>query len=102
MHSSRMRTAGSLTVSHSMHCAMGGGGAWSWRGVPGLGGVCSGGCLLQRGVCSGDGITACTEAEPPPVDRMTEMCKNITFPKTSFTGGKKRNGSGSEGPLITF
>ena len=38
MHSSRMRTANLLPVSHSMHCA---GGVCSKRGV------CSGGCLLQ-------------------------------------------------------
>ena len=24
---------------------------------------------------------------PPPVDRMRDMCKNITFPQTSFEGG---------------
>ena len=24
---------------------------------------------------------------PPPVDRMIDMCKNITFPQTSFEGG---------------
>ena len=27
---------------------------------------------------------------PPPVDRMTHMCKNITLPQTSFAGGKNR------------
>ena len=34
---------------------------------------------------------ACWEANPsphPPVDRMTDMRKNITFPKTSFAGGQ--------------
>ena len=25
----------------------------------------------------------------PPVDRMTDTCKNITFPQTLFAGGKK-------------
>ena len=56
------------------------GGAWSWGGpgpkggglVPG--GLCSqGGCLVPGG-----GIPACTEADPP-VNRMTDRCKNITF-----------------------
>ena len=54
---------------------------------------CWGGCLVlegsaPRGVCfggsapgglfRGGGIPACTEVDPP-VDRMTDMCKNITF-----------------------
>ena len=50
LHSSRMHTARSLTVSTSMLCCGGGRGAWSggclvW-GVPGLGGAWSGGCLV--------------------------------------------------------
>ena len=46
-------------------------------------------CLLRGGVCSrGDGIPACTEADPP-VNRMTNRCKNVTLPQTSFAGGKK-------------
>ena len=45
LHSSRMHATRLLAVSPSMRC--------------------SGGCLL-RGVCSGGGIPACTEAEPPP------------------------------------
>ena len=65
MHSSRMRT-----VCNSSRLLEGvsapGRGAWS-------GGVCSGGCLVPGG-----GITACTEADPP-VNRMTDTCKNITF-----------------------
>ena len=43
LHSSRMHTARSLTVSPSMHCA--GGVCLVW-GVPGP----EGGCLVQRGV----------------------------------------------------
>ena len=57
--------------------------------LPGAG-VCSGGCLLPGGGVSapggclvlGGGIPACTEADthtPPPVNRMTDRCKNITF-----------------------
>ena len=88
MHSSGMRTA----RSPSMHCAGGGGGA---KGVcsqggcllPGRvsapeGGECLllGGGLVMGGVCSQGGsgpggvsaIPACTEADPPPVNRMTD------------------------------
>ena len=64
------------------------------------GAVCSGGCLLPGGDCSGGpglgglargggsaprvgggGIPACTEADtlPPPLDRITDACKNITL-----------------------
>ena len=32
------------------------------------------------------GIPACTEADPSPVNRMTNRCKNITLPQTSFAG----------------
>ena len=81
MHSSRMRTV----RSSSCFCP-GGRGAWSW-GVPGpgrvpgsrgylvQGGLLLGGCLLP----GGGGIPAFTEADTPPVNRMTDKCKNITF-----------------------
>ena len=79
MHSSRMHTARSLTVSPSMLCWGGGGAcAWSWGGCLVLGGVWSrrgaylvlGGCLPGPGGGAwsspgGCGIPACTEAEPP-------------------------------------
>ena len=63
------------------------GGVLSPGGVPG-----SGGCLVLGGVCSGEGvcsgggggIPACTEADIPPVDRMTDRCKNITLATTSL------------------
>ena len=45
-----------------------------------------GGGLLPGDVCSGDcvcGIPACTEADPP-VNRMTDRCKNITLTTTSL------------------
>ena len=70
--------------------------------LPGAGGCCSGrrevsapgGCLLLGGCllggvsaprgdllkgvsARGDGIPACTEADTPPVDRITDACKNI-------------------------
>ena len=44
-------------------------------GVSGPGGSAPGGVCLVRG----GGIPACTEAEPPPVDRITDACKNITL-----------------------
>ena len=75
-----MHTAHLLPVSPSMHCA-------------------GGGCLLPGGfnclwsggylplVGEGWFILACNVAEPP-VNRMTDRCKNITLPQTSFAGGK--------------
>ena len=84
------------------------GGVCSW-GVSALEGVCSWGCLLwgvcSQGmsapggcllwgcllqgvcVCSGGGvggIPACTEADTPSVNRMTDRCKNITLATTSL------------------
>ena len=71
-----------------------------------LGGVCPRGCLpggvcqgdvsawwvsAKGGVCLGKGvyIPACNAVDTPsPVYRMTEKCKNITLPQTSFAGGK--------------
>ena len=48
--------------------------------VPCPGGVSGpGGCLVHGSTWSGGVIPACTEADPPPVDRMTDRCKNITF-----------------------
>ena len=46
-------------------------------------GVCSGGraCLLPAGC----GIPACTETDTPPVNRMTNRCKNITLATTVKT-----------------
>ena len=50
------------------------------RGVCSQGGVSApGGCLLLGGC----GIPACTEVDTPPVNRMTNRCKNITLATTS-------------------
>ena len=59
MHSSRMRTGRSLTVCR---------------------------CLLpQGGVCSGVGVVSQHALRhPPPVNRMTDRCKNITLATTSL------------------
>ena len=96
IHSSRMRTTRLLPVSPSMHCS---GGTWSWGvhgpggctwsggGVPGLGGVPGprgwGMYLVLGGVPGPRGVPA----QVPPVNRMTDRCKNITLPQTSFAGG---------------
>ena len=69
MHSTRMRTARLLTV---------------WGGGlpnPGVGVCIGGGGIPNPGgeVCMGGG---------GPVNRMAHRCKNITFPQTSFAGGK--------------
>ena len=81
MHSSRMRTAHLLTIPRSIR-----GGGWCPPGgcLPGgclPGGVCLRGCLPSGGVCP----IACWDT--PPVNRVTDRCKNITLSQTSFTGG---------------
>ena len=43
-------------------------------------------CVVPGG---GYGIPACTEVDAP-VNRMTDRCKNITLPQTSFAGGNKK------------
>ena len=80
---------------------------WSW-GVSAQGVSAPGGCLLWEGVylvpgvsalggvCSLGGVPGPGAGVPapggcqvlPPVNRMTNRCKNITLPQTSFAGGK--------------
>ena len=72
MHSSRMRTARVLTVSHSM--------------------LCTGGCTWSRGWgVPGPGVSG-----TPPLwtEFLTDTSENITLPQTSFAGGKKGNWEG--------
>ena len=96
MHPSRMRTVHSSShVYRSMHWAggvsisacTGRGGCLHRGGVcqegSAQGGVCLGGGCLPRGVC----IPACTGAAPP-VDRMTDRCKNITLPQLHVRCGR--------------
>ena len=71
MHSSRMRTARSLTVSRSI-CRGG--------GLSALGGVPAQGVYLRGGACPGI-PPLCTEF-------LTHATENITLPQTSFAGGK--------------
>ena len=93
LHSSRMPTALAL-VDHISQHALCRGGAYSWGGGLLLGGFLLLGGLLLGGLLRGSatggvpahgwsawggGIPACTEADNPPVDRITDACKNITF-----------------------
>ena len=62
-------------------------GGCTCQGIPAQGGVPARGCTclgvyLPRGVPAG-GVTA---QVLPPVNRMTDRCKNITLPQTSFAG----------------
>ena len=62
-------------------CSRGSGvcsGGWGWVSAPG--GVCSQGVSASRGC----GIPACTEADTPPVNRITDTSKNITLATTSL------------------
>ena len=64
-------------------------GRWLLRGVPGPGGVCSGGCLVLLPGLGGDGIPVCTEADPTLcTEFLTHATENITLPQTSFAGSK--------------
>ena len=69
-------------------CLLQGGLLWGVSAPGGVStlGVSAWGCLLSGGVCSegGCGIPACTEADSPPVDRITDVCKNITLATTSL------------------
>ena len=81
MHSSRMPTARLLPVSISMHW----GGCLLW-GCLLLGGVCSHGVSAPRGgVFRSRRVGVSAEGEGclslPPVNRMTDRCKNITLPQ---------------------
>ena len=108
MHSSRMRAGHSLTVCRSLlpgGVSAPRGWVCSWggcllpRGVCSQGGVCSWGvsapwgCVCPRGVCSrgcmllgvsapgGVGAVVSQHAlrQTPPMDRITDSCKNITL-----------------------
>ena len=91
LHSSRMRTARALTVSHSK---LGGGGVSApggvcllWWGLllgvsgPGGMGVSGPGVSALGGVWSRGGVWSQGVCEVPPVNRITDACKNITLPQ---------------------
>ena len=48
-------------------------------GVSARGGVWSGGVWSGGGLLPGGGIPACTEVDTPPMDRITDACKNFTL-----------------------
>ena len=97
LDSSRMHTTHLLSISHSMHCTGGvccsDGGACFWsRGCLSLVPVGRGACLWFWGWVGGC-IPACSGADPPPpVNRITGACKNITLPQL-VAGGDERNGT---------
>ena len=121
VHSSRMRTDRLLTASQ--HALPGGylpEGVPTWgvylpgEYLPGVctcpGGVPAGGVYLPGGSCTRWGYLPrgmyllggvylpeggnCPGTTPPPVNRVTDRCKNITLPQSSFAGGN--NGHGLE------
>ena len=94
MHSRRMCTGRSLTICRSV---LPGGLCFPWGCFPG--GVCFPGVCASRGVCfPGEGVCFPGEGgvlpggypsihwgrSPPPVNRMTDRCKNITLATTSL------------------
>ena len=90
LHSSRMHTARSLTVSPSMLCSGDGCLPCPGWGVPALSRV-GGACLVLGGMpawsgwgvptwSAGGGIPACTGVDPP-MNKITDACENITFPQ---------------------
>ena len=85
MHSIRMRTGRSLTVCCRLPPG-GEGGAWS-------GGVSWGVGVSAPGGSGPGGIPACTEADtlPPPVDRITDACKNLPWPNIVAAGKNIEN-----------
>ena len=79
MHSSRMHTGRSLTVCRSLLPGGGyapGGGVCAWAGGLLPGGAWYGGCLVRGGWWY--------PSMHPPVNRMTNRCKNITLATTSL------------------
>ena len=66
--------------------ALGGvGGVCFWGGCVCPGGICSQGVSAPGGVCSGGVVSQhALRQTPPPVNRMTDRCKNITLATTSL------------------
>ena len=81
LHSSRMHTAHLLPASPSMHCSRGVSAA---IGDP-LCGECllEGGCLLPGGVSAPGRRFVSQHAlrQTPPMNRITDTCKNMTLPQ---------------------
>ena len=93
MHSSRMRTARSLTVSRRILCT-----SPSNHACPPCNHTCPPATTHppttthapQQPHMPPTNMHTPLQPRMAPVDRMTHMCKNITLPQTSFAGGKKR------------
>ena len=95
MHSSRMRTVRSSSHAMSIpactgHCvsqhALGRGCVYlsmHWAGgcLPGDGGVCLGDVCPGESARKGAGVSQHALKQKPPMNRMTDRCKNITFPQ---------------------
>ena len=85
------------------------------KGAPAWGCTCPGG-VPAPGVYLSQGMSGGVPAEGgvpaqvlPPVNRMTDMCKNITLPQTSFAGGNYAKkicfchpSPGNHGPATAF
>ena len=97
MHSCRMRTGRSLTIccnllpggvlpAEGVSLVRGeGGSAWSRGGLLGPGGW--GGSAWSQGGSPWSGGSPCSKGgcpETPPVDKITDTCKNITLATTSL------------------
>ena len=65
-----------------------------------VGGMCGGGGDMQvaGGACMAQGGVRGMHA--PHVDRMTDACKNITWPQTSYAGGKYERTRNTFPPFI--
>ena len=71
----------------------GGGCAWSWGGEKGVVCLVPGGGVPGPGglVCLvGGGVPQHALRQTPPVNRMTNRCKNNTLPQTSFADGNNK------------
>ena len=90
MHSSRMRTGRSLTVCCSVLPR-----GVSARSQGGFSLVPGGGCLVPGGVLLGPGGVlpglggSLETPTPPPINRITDTCKNITLATTSLRSVKR-------------
>ena len=84
----------SLAAGGGVSLAAGGGSPWQLEGgLLGRGGSpWRGVSLVGESHWQWGGIPACTEADPPPVNRITNRCKNITLATTSLRPVIKTSG----------
>ena len=83
-----MQDAYWLLIDHMLESASRGvsasGGSASWGVSPSQGGVCSQGDLLPGGLLLGDVVSQHALRQTPPMNRMTDRCKNISLATTSL------------------